>query len=579
MTAPAKQILFRSLLVLLLVAAVYAATCSHGFVWDDNYIIANNPLLEKLSNIPRLFLAEDTVEEPSGYYRPVTYVSFALDRAVWGGNPAGFHLTNLLLHLLVVLLFYRVTAALFKKERLALVAALVFALHPLAGETVNFLSGGRNTLLCAFFGLLSLFCYLQKKPVSAVAFFTVAIFAKEFALLLPVVFLFYDCRLRREKLRVGRYLPYLVPTVVYLALRSVAVQKANFLTAVNLADTAKAPYLVVRYLWNMLAPLQLQVLYHLQPEAIACALCALLVVAMLGAVFLFRKHDELLFSACWFLLFLLPVVNIIPLHSTTLMADRYAYFSLMGFAIWVALAFDKLNARTATLAIAALCTLYALIDINRNGIWENEIGFFTRMTRDVPDSFVGFKNLGMAYYRKGDLAHAADSLQAADARPDITVKYLIGDAYIFWKENMPDKAERALSKVMAREPLNAEPYLLLMLMQAQRGNEQLARSYRDKVQSLGHPIDRTLADRTVELCRSGETLLYRRQYLDAEIYFWQALQINAGYVPALIDMGSLKAERMDLAGAERYFGKALALEPGNDSARHNLSMVYRMRGR
>jgi protein O-mannosyl-transferase len=579
MTVLQKQFMSRFGFIIILVAAVYGTTLNHGFVWDDTYIIVNNPLLEKLSNIPRFFLSEDTIDDSTGYYRPVTYISFALDRAVWGMNPTGFHITNLVLHILAVLLFYTVTAALFKKERLALVAALIFALHPMAGETVNFLSGGRNTLLSACFALLSLHFYIKKYPIPAVVCFTVAIFSKEFALLLPMVFLVYDCRIQREMIRFSRYIPYMIPVAVYLILRSVAVQKANFLAGIGFSNIIMAPYLVVRYALNMVVPVQLKVLYNVQPDMVIGILCSIVVVVMMGAIIAFRKHAELMFSACWFFLFLLPVINIIPLHTTTMMADRYAYFSLMGFALCLAFVICRLNGRAVTAGIVTICALYAFIDLSRNSIWKNEIGFFTRMTKDAPHTFVGFRNLGLAYYKKGEIAHAVNTLEAADSKPDITTKYLIGDAYIFWKENMPGKAEKSLLKVMEREPLNPEPYLILMMIDEQYGNTKRAQSYRDKLKEMGHGIGKILTDRTVELCRAGETYLSKRQYVDAEIFFWQSLKINPGYIPALIDMGSLRAEQGDYANAIGYFNKALAIDPLNATAHFNLSALYRMQGR
>jgi len=578
MTDSQKRLICRFAPIIILVAAVYGTSLNNGFVWDDTFIIVNNPLLEKLSNIPRFFLSEDTIEDSTGYYRPVTYISFALDRAVWGVNPTGFHITNLVLHILAVLLFYTVTAALFKKERLAFVTALIFALHPIAGESVNFLSA-RNTLLSACLALLSLLFYIRKKRIPALFSFTMAIFSKEFALLLPLVFLIYDCRIQREKFRFSRYFPYMIPVAVYLTLRSFAVQKANFLAGISFSNMITAPYLVVRYALNMIFPVQLKVLYSVHPDMVVGIVCSVVIAVMMGTIYIYRKHDELLFSACWYFLFLLPVINIIPLHTTTMLADRYAYFSLMGFALCLAFAICRLNERTVTVGIVTLCTLYAFIDFSRNGIWKNEVEFFTRMTKDAPDSFVGFRNLGLSHYKNGEIARAVLALEAADSKPDITAKYLIGDAYIFWKENMPDKAEKSLLRVVEREPLNPEPHLILMMIHEQYGNRIQAQANRDKVREMGHNIDEILTDRTVELCRAGETYLSKRQYVDAEIFFWQSLKINPGYIPALIDMGSLRAEQGDFADAIQYLNKALTIDPLSASAHYNLSVVYKMQGR
>ena len=523
-------------LLVFLTAIVYVSSLNNVFVWDDTHIIAQNPLLEKLANIPRFFLSEDMAMGFTGYYRPVTYISFAIDRALWGLNPTGFHITNLVLHIIAVLLFYAVVTALFKKDRLAFVAALLFALHPLAGESVNFLAGGRNTLLCACFTLLSLLFYSKKKQLPAVACFTVAIFSKEFALLLPVVFLIYDLRLQREQVVFRSYFLYLIPTACYLTLRSFAVHKANFFSTINLSDTLMAPYLVVRYVMNMAYPFQLKVLYDVPPAGLSSVLSLGVIAGLIGAVYFFRKHDEILFSALWLFLFLLPVINIIPLDSASMMADRYAYFSLMGFALLLASFFCLLNGRILIVGIVTLCVVYSVIDYRRNGIWNNEVAFFTRMTLDAPEKFDGPQNLGMLYYKNGDIARAVPYLRAALSKPDISAMFLVGTASVFWKENMLDEAENSLLRALALGPPDPEPYLMLITLYERSGNNVMAASYREKAERLFQGIDKRMAQRAVALCREGEEYVSRKLFVPAENVFWQALQIHPEYAPALAGM-------------------------------------------
>jgi len=77
MTDSMKPFIYRIIFITVLLLAVYGNTLNHSFVWDDHDIIVDNPQLEKLTNIPSLFLSEDRIEGSSGYYRPLTYVSFA----------------------------------------------------------------------------------------------------------------------------------------------------------------------------------------------------------------------------------------------------------------------------------------------------------------------------------------------------------------------------------------------------------------------------------------------------------------------------------------------------------------------
>lgn len=579
MDEPRKNLICRLGFICLCILAVYASTLSHGFVWDDTSIIVQNRLLEKLGNIPRLFLSEDTAVGSTGYYRPLTYVSLALDRAIWGINPAGFHLTNLLLHVLAVLLFHGVAEALSGSARTAFIAALIFALHPVAGETVNFIAGGRNTLLSACFALLSLLMYLKNRRLLAIAAFSAAIFAKEFALLLPLVFLLHDYLLKREKINFRSYLVYLVPIAAYLLLRSIAVQKANFLADINLTDAVKAPYLVSRYLLNLLAPFQLKVMYDIQPGMAATLLCAGILLLLTAALYFFRKHADILFSLLWLFLFLLPVINIIPLQQAALMADRYAYYSLMGFALCLATIINRWNGRAVTAGVVALCAVYASVSCTRSGIWKNETEFFSRMTLDAPEKFDGFQNLGMLYYKNGDTNRALPYLAAASSKADIPAMFLIGSASVFWKEGMPDRAEKLLLRAMELPPADPEPYLMLITLYERSGNESAARLYRDKAERLFHGVDEMLRKRAAMLCREGETYMARRQYVPAENVLWQALMIDADYLPALVNMGSVSAEQGRLADALHYLSKAVALDPSNATARYNLAMVYRMQGR
>lgn len=583
MTASQKATLYRLTLLTVLVVAVYGTTLGNRFVWDDLSVIVKNPLLEKVGNLPRLFLYEDrTADGPTGYYRPVTYISFMLDRSLWGLNPTGFNLTNLILHVAVVLLLYGVVSALFRNERLALVAALLFALHPVAAESVNFHAGGRNTLLCAAFALLALLLYIKERRLAALLCFIVAIFSKEFALLLPLVLIAYDRYVGREKERRLAYVPYFLAIICYLILRSFAVEHGNLLTTIRLSgNLLLIPRIVVEYLKNMLFPLDLKVIYDLSPDVSAPSfvVCSLLLLAVTGGVVACRKKVEFAASAGWFFLFLLPVLGIVPL-GTTLIADRYAYFSLMGFSLALAYVICRGNSRVVVAVTAVLCVGYAAIDLQRNAIWKDMPSLYTQMTIDAPEWSIGFTNLGMYYYEKGDLAKAEKYLEESCSKKGIVIR----DAYqylaaVYWEGNRFDKALSVLNKLMDLEPGNPQSYIMASRIYDSMGDKAMARKYYDKVAALFPNIDLMLEGRVAALCREGEKLMAEGRSGEAERKFKEALMMKPDSVPALIDMGNLVAEKGNLTGAAEYFGKAAALEPLNPQAHYNLSLAYDMMGR
>ena len=581
MTDSEKTFKHRFSIIAILILAVYANVLGHGFVWDDLDVIVNNPLLQNLNNLPRLLLSSDRLlDTPTGYYRPLTYISFLIDRGIWGLNPFGFNLTNLILHISVALLFYSVVSALFKREKLAFFAALIFSLHPVAGETVNFHAGGRNTLLSACFALLSLLFYMNRRRLPAILCFAAAIFSKEFALLLPLVFLFYDKCISMEKKEWSSYLPFSIPIIIYLTLRSFAVENGNLLRTIQLSDNLLAiPQIVVNYFINMAFPLRLKTVYDVSgPDVSAIAIYSLALLAIIGTALAFRKIKEISFSFIWFFLFLLPVTNIFPL-GIAMMADRYAYFSLMGFSILLAYCICKANDKAVVAIVVILCAVYATIDVRRNSIWADDLSLYTQVIKDAPEKYIGFYNLGIHYYKKGDLANAERYLTEACAKKDATVKNIHALVTIYWENGKLDQALIFLDKAIALDPDNPQSYVMASRMYETKGDKAMAKSYLDKAVAKYPQIVELMDRRTFSLCREGEMLMAGRKYVEAEKKFKEALMMKPDFVPALIDMGSLAAEKGELAKSIEYFTRAEGLDPLNPSVHYNLSVAYELMGR
>jgi len=421
--------------------------------------------------------------------------------------------------------------------------------------------------------------YIKGKHVKSVVCFTFAIFSKEFALLLPLIFLFYDYRLQQKKFSFSIYIPYLIPIVSYLALRSLAVQKANFLESFRFSSQLLVtPYLAVRYLLNMIYPFQLKVMYDESTTIYIGILCLLVIILLTGAIFFFRKQKELQISAFWFLLFLLPVVNIIPLHTNTLIADRYAYFSLMGFALALATIICKRNGRVITVAVVLLCTLYILTDFRQNDVWKDDETLFTRMAKDAPEMFIGNRNLGLYYYNKGDMANALRNLAIACTKPDIPPLYLTGAASMFVEANKPDEAEKLLFMSMKRDPTNPEPYILLKMIYEQKGNRELSGSYLVKARESIPGFEKELVYMAEDFSREGEKFIAERKHNNAKNILWRALLVKPDYVPALVAMGRLDYEQGNFMNARRHFEKVITLDPSNKSAYYYLSLVNQKMG-
>ena len=582
MTDVRKPLIYRFVFITVLLLAVYGNTLNHGFVWDDINIIVDHPLLGSIKNIPKLFLSEDIADVSTGYYRPITYVSFALERGIWGLNPIGYDVTNLLLHILVALLLFRVTAAVFKNENLALITALLFALHPVAGETVNFHAGGRNTLLCACFTLLALLFHVRDRRLPALISFSLAIFSKEFALLSPLLFVLLDRYVTGDKKPWRRYLPYALAIACYLGLRSFAVtSRSNLWESINLADSFWIiPQIFGGYLANMALPFRLKTMYDVNTVITwGSFFCwSLLLVALPVVAFLFRKRREIAAAVTVFLLFLVPVSNILPLGITR-MADRYAYFALVGFCLGLAYLLQLAGKKAAVVLTVAFCTVFACIDVQRNHYWKDEITFFSQMIKDAPEMSVGFQNLGYAYYNLQDYSNTDKYLSLAATKSEVNGRMLTGSAAIFWEMQQLDKALLALNRKIAMEPADPEAYVMASRIYAEMGNLDKSKQYRDKAAQLSPGIFEMMSQRALGACRMGEELSAQHKVKEAERYFREALSIDPGYVPALLDLGGLLAERGDTVKAMEYFSKSAKLEPKNPAVHYNLAELYEMTGK
>lgn len=209
MTRPRRAL--AALAVVVAVASLYARTLGrdYGFVFDDHALVENNEAIRDLRNVPAIFGAAAVREGPIAErkrgldpgYRPLRMASYALDHALFGGEPRGFRLTNIVIHALNALLVLAI-ARRFVPGLAALLIALAFALHPAATECVTYISGRRDVLF-AFFYLAAWRLFLdgregkgaRSRAAATVPLFVLALAAKETAISLPLVCLGSDLAL------------------------------------------------------------------------------------------------------------------------------------------------------------------------------------------------------------------------------------------------------------------------------------------------------------------------------------------------------------------------------------------------
>ena len=138
------------ILISLISFLTYLNTLHHQFVFDDFRIIVNNPFIRDWKHFPSLFNCDYFKISGELSYRPLVTLSYFTDYAIWGLNPFGFHLTNLVIHTLNTFIAYLLLSKITRNFYLTVISCLFFSIHPILTETVNSV-GFREDLLCATF--------------------------------------------------------------------------------------------------------------------------------------------------------------------------------------------------------------------------------------------------------------------------------------------------------------------------------------------------------------------------------------------------------------------------------------------
>jgi len=438
-----------SLVAALVAAAAYVATLGYDFVWDDTLLIQQSWRLHHWQELPSLLGSHfwSEVGEASHYYRPLVTLSFFLDVRVWGLNPFGFHLTNVLAHVAVTLAVLAVARRAMGSGLAAPICALAFALHPLHTESISFVSG-RTDVIATLFFLLALLAYDRGRERErwvwiawSLGAYFLALLAKEVAIALPAVLAVWD-RLVRGDLEdrravgrgVARYAAYGAVTGIYLGLRMVALgglvdSSAGAWGSLS-TRTLTTLKIVAAYAWITIAPYPGKPFYAITPETVPPGLTWYLVAAgvvtALGAsAWAVRQASVPGLGALWFWITLTPslAVNLLPLPNT-IMAERFLYLPTVGFCLvlgWAAshllgpLALGRASqVRPApSVGLAIVLLLYGVLTLWRNEDWRDEQRLYSRMVETAPEAAIPHVNLAFTQLERGEIAPANQHLREA----------------------------------------------------------------------------------------------------------------------------------------------------------------------
>lgn len=397
----------------------YGRVLPFPFVHDDIVFIQKNLHLARWDDIGHIFLSSSSFTQhlsiANSYYRPFLEVIYKCEYALFGFAPWGYHLTNILLHILNSILLFKTIQILFRKNITALGVAALFLLHPVQTEAVSCIAGISN-LVFTFFCFSSFLCYLWARAqkdktifafdMCAYVLFIAALLSKEQAVIFPAIIIFYEIffasgQASRYCERMLRVSVFVMIVISYFVFRKMILHIAPVPIDLNNPELVlrllSIPRTLFMYLGLVLWPVDLhyyRCLDILRPFFIPAVGILVLVLGVEGLLKMLPASERKMaaFGIGWFLLTIFPVLNIVPLiveYSHVMTSEHFLYFSLPGLLLFLFVTgeyalrwiFKDSFARGAKFVfILMLCVLLALT-VKQNSFWKDAATLFERTLR------------------------------------------------------------------------------------------------------------------------------------------------------------------------------------------------------
>jgi tetratricopeptide (TPR) repeat protein len=538
------------LIIPLVSLVVYFPILRGGFIWDDDVLITTNRLVLSPSGLPAIWRGEVNPD-----YFPLTSSLFWLEDRLWGLNPFGYHLVNILLHATAALLVWRVLLRL--RVPWPQFAALLFAVHPVAVDSVAWIAETKNTLSSAL-ALAATLQYLRWRDLRSSArapyalacgFFLLALLAKTAVVTLPLVLLLCDWWrdhriLKRHVLAAAPFfvlsLLFGIITVWFQAAR--AIGAADISMGTPYARLCGAGKSIWFYLLKLLLPVHLSVIYPFWSSSRFPVIDAIPLILLLSAFALAWRWRSLpwvraaLFGLGAYCIVLLPVAGLLKLYYMIFapVADHLQYFAMPAFLALAVAAIATLASSCPPVAPFARCALVLLslaagaLTFRQSAVYSSSQTLWPYVVDQNPDSFEARQGYSLVLVAQHRLNDAIDQLRQAVALKPTFYKTRLNLAITLDQANLLDQSIDAYRDAIRIRP--SEPFAHVGL---------------------------------------GNALFRAGQPDQAALEYREAIRLNPGIAIAHRNLGVLlqRSGQVDAAGAE--FDRARQLTPAPDLVRHN----------
>ena len=453
--------------------------------YDDQINILKNERItrEGIINAVKLFnptpVMRGIIPLKNSEYLPLRDISYWIDYKLWGENPIGYHLTNLLLYLILCIFIYLFIKMIIPETETALFATLIYACHPIHTESVAWASS-RKDLLFALFFIVSNMCFLRylnenlpgKKYLFYVFSFIASIlswFSKTAAVTIPgSLMLLYLLPVKHR--RISRIFFELLPFIIIML--SFAYFNLFFIRGVSPSIQSPEPGMITGlnylrlYTTDFLFPQRLNPV-RAMPEYFGIADTTTVLSALLlgGYVYLSLKSRMYLFCISFFILNLFPVLNATGL-GRYIVQERYMLIPSLGLCLLLGIAADSLKPRRhIPLFIILLLSSLTLLTIRQNTFWKDSISLWKHTVSSSPAAGLAHLNLGSAYAEKGLEEGAKNEflsvLNSSFATPNIRAYALRNLGTLHLKKNEYESALKYFQSALDGHPDPAELHRII----------------------------------------------------------------------------------------------------------------------
>ncbi len=596
---PDRWKIFGALAVIVLISIiVYLPVFHNGFLaWDDDAYIKNNPLIYSI-NLKEIFS-----HNVMGNWHPVTMLALALEYHLFGLNASGYHAVNLLLHLLNVILVFYTVFLLSNKAAVALVASLLFGIHPLHVESVAWAAELKD-LLYTFFFLAAYICYLKylkelrikneelrignnKYYLLSLLLFAVSLLSKAMAASLPLVLILTDYFKGRKidsRDAINRVFIEKVPfflLAIALGVVAVLAQKTDESAQLTTIFTFPqrlvfASFGFITYLYKLLLPLNLSAFYpypvnngvDIPIQYYAYLLSFLGLAAYL--IYSRRFTKKIIFGIGFFTLTILFVLQLLPVGNA-IMADRYSYIPSIGIFylagegfIWL---WSKNIKLPALILLSVSSILFSVKTYARCGVWKNDMTLWN-------DVIGQDKTVAEAYYNRGILfmnekrneEAIKDFNKVVELKPGYANSYN-GRGVIFTNEKRNDEAIKEFNKAIELNRGYADAYNNRgFLFMNENRNEEAVKDYNKAIELKPGYAD--------AFYNRGSVFVGQRRIEEAIKDFNKAVELKPNYAEAYNIRGSVFVGQRRNEEAIIDFNKAIELKPDYAGAYYNRGIVF-----